>query len=49
MQTIYDARILLVDDNADLLKLLCDHLTGAGYRNIRTAQNCQMAKAALEH
>ena len=48
MQTIYDARILLVDDNADLLKLLHDHLTGAGYRNICTAQSCRTAKAAFE-
>lgn len=30
MNTIYDAKILIVDDNADLLALLCEQLRGAG-------------------
>ena len=29
MNTIYDAKILIVDDNADLLALLCEQLRGA--------------------
>lgn len=37
MNTIYDAKILIVDDNADLLALLCEQLRGAGYGKIRTA------------
>lgn len=31
MDTIYDAKILIVDDNAELLALLCEQLCGAGY------------------
>lgn len=31
MDTIYDAKILLVDDNAELLALLCEQLRGADY------------------
>lgn len=31
MDTIYDAKLLLVDDNAELLALLCEQLRGAGY------------------
>lgn len=30
MDTVYDAKLLLVDDNADLLALLCEQLRGAG-------------------
>lgn len=40
MRTVYDADLLLVDDNPDLLRLLSDQLSGAGYRHIRTAANC---------
>lgn len=29
MDTIYDAKLLLVDDNAELLALLCEQLRGA--------------------
>ena len=45
MTTIYDARLLLVDDNADLLRLLCEQLQDAGYRHSRTAQSCSAARA----
>ena len=31
MDTIYDAKFLVVDDNAELLALLCEQLRGAGY------------------
>lgn len=37
MDTIYDAKLLIVDDNAELLALLCEQLRGAGYGHIRTA------------
>lgn len=40
MDTIYDAKLLIVDDNAELLALLCEQLRGAGYGYIRTAQSC---------
>ena len=36
--------ILIVDDNKDLLRLLCEQLSGAGYRHIQTAANCAAAK-----
>lgn len=44
MDTIYDAKLLLVDDNAELLELLCEQLRGAGYGHIRTAQSCAAAR-----
>ena len=47
MNTIYDAKILIVDDNADLLALLYEQLRGAGYGKIRTAQSCGGARAAF--
>ena len=31
MDTIYDAKLLIVDDNTELLALLCEQLCGAGY------------------
>ena len=47
MDTIYDAKFLVVDDNAELLALLCEQLRGAGYGYIRTAQSCAAARACL--
>ena len=47
MDTIYDAKLLIVDDNADLLALLCEQLRGAGYGHIRTAQSCAAARACF--
>lgn len=47
MDTIYDAKLLLVDDNAELLALLCEQLRGAGYGHIRTAQSCAAARACF--
>lgn len=44
MNTIYEVRILIVDDNKDLLHLLCEQLSVAGYRHIQTAENCAAAK-----
>lgn len=48
MTSIYDAELLLVDDNPDLLRLLCEHLSGAGYHHIRTAATCAAARAAFD-
>ena len=44
MNNIYEVRILIVDDNKDLLRLLCEQLSGAGYSHIQTAENCTTAK-----
>ncbi len=44
MNSIYEVRILIVDDNTDLLHLLYEQLSGAGYRQIQTAQSCVEAK-----
>ena len=30
MDTIFDAKLLIVDDNTELLALLCEQLRGAG-------------------
>ena len=35
MTSIYDAELLLVDDNPDLLRLLCEQLSGAGYHHLQ--------------
>lgn len=48
MTSIYDAELLLVDDNPDLLRLLCEQLSGAGYHHIRTAATCAAARAAFD-
>ena len=48
MTSIYSAKILLVDDNPDLLALLCDQLRGAGYTHIATADGCRAAQAAFD-
>lgn len=47
MDTIYDAKFLVVDDNAELLALLCEQLLGAGYGHIRTAQSAPLPAPAL--
>ena len=47
MDTIYDAKLLLVDDNAELLALLCEQLRGAGYCRLKTAQSCAAARACF--
>lgn len=40
MNSIYEIRILVVDDNTDLLRLLQEQLTDAGYRHIQTVRSC---------
>lgn len=47
MTTIYDAAILLVDDNPDLLTLVTDNLRTAGYKSVCTAADCAAARAAF--
>lgn len=47
MTTIYDAAILLVDDNPDLLTLVTDNLRTAGYKSVYTAADCAAARAAF--
>ena len=44
MNSIYEIRILVVDDNTDLLRLLQEQLTDAGYRHIQTVRSCAEAK-----
>ena len=46
MTTIYDAAILLVDDNPDLLTLVTDNLRTAGYKTVCTAADCAAARDA---
>lgn len=47
MLTIQDAKILLVDDNPDLLALVCDALRGAGYAHVATAMDVRGAREAF--
>lgn len=47
MDTIYDAKLLIVDDNAELLALLCEQLRGAGYCRMKTAQSCAAARGCF--
>lgn len=44
MQRIQDVEILLVDDNQELLDLLCQTLQGAGYTRLHTARTCAAAR-----
>lgn len=48
MESILDADILIVDDNNDLLRLLREQLASAGYRNLRTAKSCALAREAFQ-
>lgn len=47
MTRIQDVKILLVDDNPDLLELLRQTLQGAGYTHLDTAQTCAQAGEAF--
>lgn len=44
MQTIYDAKILIVDDNQDLLNLVTTALRSTGYNQLT---GCAAAQAAI--
>ena len=45
MEHLYESRILLVDDNQDILDMLKNILTRRGFLSVRTALDC--AHAAL--
>lgn len=47
MRTIYEAKLLLIDDNPDLIQLLYEQLNHAGYIWIQTASNCEEARTAF--
>lgn len=47
MNQIQDARILLVDDEKDLLAMLREALWGAGYRRLTTAASAAAAREAF--
>ena len=47
MQTLTDARLLIVDDQHDLLALLSKSLREAGYRHIATADSAASARQAF--
>lgn len=46
--TIYDLKILIVDDEAALRLLLYDIVTAAGFREVRTAADCAQAKEQFD-
>ena len=48
MQTITDARLLVLEDKPDLLRLLQKSLTEAGYRRVICCQTAAQARAAFE-
>ena len=41
MEHLYEARILLVDDNPDILEMLKNILARRGFQNVRTASDCR--------
>ena len=45
---LYDCRILLVDDNRELLKMIEEILEKGGYRNISSAVSCAQARQMFE-
>lgn len=47
MEHLYEAKILLVDDNPDILDMLKSILSRRGFRNIRAAGDCREARAAF--
>ena len=47
MQKIQDAKILIVDDSRELLSLLKEELSGAGYRHLRSAGSVKAARQAI--
>jgi len=47
MNHIYECRILIVDDNPDLLAMLANMLKKEGFSHLQTAACCQKAREAL--
>lgn len=48
MQTIQDAKILIVDDSRELRNLLTEELGSAGYRHLSSADSVKAARQAIE-
>lgn len=49
MKQIYAMKLLLVDDNSELLQMIQNILVQAGFRNIITASNCAQARQIFAH
>ena len=47
MNHIYECRILIIDDNIQLLDMLCSILKKEGYQALRTAASCREARKAF--
>ncbi len=47
MQTIQDARILIVDDSRELRDLLTEELNSAGYHHLKSADSVKAARQAI--
>ena len=47
MQTIQDAKILIVDDNYELLTLVKEELSSAGYHHLKSADSVKAARQAI--
>lgn len=47
MQTIQDAKILIVDDRHELLNLLKEELSSAGYRHLHSTDSVKSARQAM--
>ena len=47
MQTIQDAKILIVDDNHELCNLLKEELSSAGYHHLHSADCVKAARQAI--
>lgn len=47
MQTIQDAKILIVDDSHELLNLLKEELSSAGYRHLHSTDSVKSARQAM--
>lgn len=47
MKNIFDCKILLVDDNEDLLNMIEEILHKEGYQEVKTAQSCREAYEAF--
>lgn len=48
MKYIHDARILLVDDNPDILDMLKNILTRRGFTSVKTAKDCRQARELFQ-
>lgn len=48
MNHLYEARILLVDDNLDILEMLKNILTRRGFFSIQTAPSCEKAREIFQ-